>query len=1021
MQHAERLWWLKHSVPQDTAQTAAACGYPCESNSKCSSPGGLIVETGAGVFGESTADVDRLYTNCKSKGESARDQDDIFKVPDRDFTCSGSADGSFHPSKYCNVFHRCASGKRKDFLCPKAPNSPYELWWNDEKQQCEWPCLVNCQKPVFGVQQTAEQIQHTDALLNEDLCKRAPTTNNKVLVDPNIDPTNGQPEIYSKPISKGAHEPFKCPGIGYYLSKTMCNVYYDCKGDGQQPVAAFFCDNGHFDTNSQTCKSTEQVQCPHMPPLVYPYVATIVEPSVSDAVIEDIMCPTMDKAISYTLIPSTKYCNLYFVCDGQSLKPKVNRCVDQTSMSDVPYNGESKRCESAATTRACRMYPSSSRKRYQSIVIDTRRLPELPASLSCKADQQYLAEHENYCNLYHSCILGRYELYACIAIGVGGGGTSEHHSSVFHYTTGDCGAPSVDACPSTKSLFPYERIVLSVAPQQQHKTMSPSITQTGQTGSYGSMPLKSSLDSLLECDTAGNYIIPHKRFCNLFYECQGGKLKINACVDKSTNLLSGIFDKTTGKCKPYNTIDCPTGLVYNPESFAVDSTGKSAASTAQVRHNPNFLQVFSIPSFVTGSGFSCVGRANGYYESEWCNVFFRCINGKRSDVRCSTGYKSGEVSAYDLWWSHQNATYDAVDPVGFFGPDEEARCEFPCKVKCNKQIWSLNDRRVPADAIALLDIKTHPGCALAFDGQTKKVDYVVPPYRPYETDNVNPSGYFCDNDGTFKDPLFCNIFHVCIKNQRKTFICKQTDTDGSGTTASIYSIEQNACVSRADGLGGCHGIIYDPNFIVLPIYKNLPQGPKICEYRGVSRVQDGINIYCDLFYWCEKSGYQPIFFSCMHVVFGRGAAYYNQDKRQCDAESNVYCPFPNRIYANMSSMAVGRADVAPLIKATDQHQSNMMHVFETLVDPAPGLQSLAPFNTNFTCPTGGHHGYYPNPDYCDLFHYCYTNGQFKTYVCASMKYKYQLWWTDQTETGRRDVRPFLVLMPNFAVFMLSAV
>jgi hypothetical protein len=153
---------------------------------------------------------------------------------------------------------------------------------------------------------------------------------------------------------------------------------------------------------------------------------------------------------------------------------------------------------------------------------------------------------------------------------------------------------------------------------------------------------------------------------------------------------------------------------------------------------------------------------------------------------------------------------------------------------------------------------------------------------------------------------------------------------------------------------------------------DLQERTIVAETSGVSRVQDGSNIYCDLFYWCEKPSYQPIFFSCNHVVFGKGAAYYNHERKQCDSESNVYCPFPNRLYSNTSAIVAEHEKVAPLITVTG-HQPNahMMRVLESMADPAPGLQSLSPFNTSFTC-SNNIPGYYPNPDYCDLlknFHF----------------------------------------------------
>jgi hypothetical protein len=63
----------------------------------------------------------------------------IFNV-DSDVSCIGQADGAFLGSRYCNVFHRCVSGTRRDFRCPHATNTPYDLWWNQQTQLCDWPC-----------------------------------------------------------------------------------------------------------------------------------------------------------------------------------------------------------------------------------------------------------------------------------------------------------------------------------------------------------------------------------------------------------------------------------------------------------------------------------------------------------------------------------------------------------------------------------------------------------------------------------------------------------------------------------------------------------------------------------------------------------------------------------------------------------------------------------------------------------------------------------------------------------------
>ena len=61
------------------------------------------------------------------------------------------------------------------------------------------------------------------------------------------------------------------------------------------------------------------------------------------------------------------------------------------------------------------------------------------------------------------------------------------------------------------------------------------------------------------------------------------------------------------------------------------------------------------------------------------------------------------------------------------------------------------------------------------------------------------------------------------------------------------------------------------------------------------------------------------------------------------------------------------------------------------------------FQTPFACPVGTT-GFYSDPNYCDVFHYCYETGELSSFVCASMPNRYQLWWSHQNEPGRPDVK-----------------
>ena len=129
--------------------------------------------------------------------------------------------------------------------------------------------------------------------------------------------------------------------------------------------------------------------------------------------------------------------------------------------------------------------------------------------------------------------------------------------------------------------------------------------------------------------------------------------------------------------------------------------------------NQNFVENKYIPvaepPFKTESNFTCYGKPNGYYESEWCNIFYRCLNGKRIDAKCSPGMKNSEMLS-DLWWEHHNETYDPERPLIFAGLDEDAKCEWPCKVKCKKMVWTDNGNLVQAKTIVDKERELRPEC-----------------------------------------------------------------------------------------------------------------------------------------------------------------------------------------------------------------------------------------------------------------------------------------------------------------------
>ncbi len=1010
MLNSDRLWWVQHGSSQETPQNSAACVWPCETRKQCMSPGGSIIETVDGNYEESPYEADRVWraSNCASERSSTND---IFKIPDQDFSCIGLPEGNFYGSKYCNVFHRCTNGKRKDFQCAKATNSPYDLWWNEETNQCDWPCKVSCNKPVYGSPKLASEIQNEDRSLNEEECRRAKVSSfipTKAL-DLDIDLISSKAIVGTTP-----DENFVCKGMGLFISLKYCNVYYDCKSFGQSPSAAFYCVDGFFDNISKTCKSSSEVECTFSPQLIYPIISI---PELTTP--EEVSC---SNTIGPYIIHSNRYCNVYYTCDGRASKPMAFRCYDRERLEDAVFDRESRTCESKQAS-PCQGEVYTVKLRYQSSPVDHTRLPDLQP-LSCRSDQQYLAEHDKYCNLYHSCILGKYQMYVCLTIG------SFEKTSYFYYTNGDCAAPNPAQCGPNKTIYPYDKLFPAEPsfkngnnnnnnnnnnPNRFLPVIAPSMAYQGHS-QFGSVSLKYNLPYSPMCSNdATSYLVPHAKFCNIFYECVNGKLTTFACVDSSTGLFSGIFDQRLNGCKPFNQNDCPTNSLYNPEEITFSRLLEADQPAYE-------LKILADYSFKTESNFSCLGKPNGYYESEWCNIFYRCLNGKRIDAKCSSGMRDSEFVQYDLWWEHQNVTYNPNKPLGFFGPDEDAKCEWPCKVKCQKPVWIDKGLSQSSKKILNKDIELRPECmkSAVNEPENERTDEEKEQeeemYQAVEMENLNPSGFYCESDGSYRDPLFCNLFHICINKVKKTYQCKPINEESN--EISLYDSEKKTCVSKEEGFSKCNGVIFDPNFMNLPAYRDLPSPPATCMQDGVFRAYDKNVKYCDLYYFCEKQFAEPIYFHCDFAVYSKEVAFFNPETKQCESSSTAKCEAPFKIYTQARQIVEEAPkkeeikqnqvpeNLTQLLNLKDLiHQSPyMMQIVSGLLDPAPGYLSLpsAQFQTTFHCPLNAP-GYYPNNEFCDIFHYCYNNGQFKTYVCASMQNKYQLWWSHQTEPGRRDV------------------
>ena len=61
MPSGARLWWVQHGSPQGVAQETAACTWPCETGRRCSSSGGIIVDSGSTVS-ESQQEAETVFS-----------------------------------------------------------------------------------------------------------------------------------------------------------------------------------------------------------------------------------------------------------------------------------------------------------------------------------------------------------------------------------------------------------------------------------------------------------------------------------------------------------------------------------------------------------------------------------------------------------------------------------------------------------------------------------------------------------------------------------------------------------------------------------------------------------------------------------------------------------------------------------------------------------------------------------------------------------------------------------------------
>ncbi|CAF4034358.1 unnamed protein product, partial [Adineta steineri] len=1132
MPSGARLWWVQHGSPQGIAQETAQCTWPCETGRRCSSSGGIIVDSGSTVS-ESQQEAETVFsqslctTSSSSSGNfnpgtssggsgsgsgsfvpqipstsgssnagnsgsvnpgtgSQPNIDGSFTV-DSDVSCIGQADGVFLGSRYCNVFHRCVSGTRRDFRCPRATNTPYDLWWNQQTQQCDWPCRIQCSGSVYGTSTSSQQVRTENALLFSNECAGY-QVNVNANSNVNMGIVNNQAMVYSSmpqepeptrsSMSKLIENPdpnFICTQSGKFPTRRYCNVYYECSDAGLPPIQTFECVDSFFDRSQGLCMPKDQVPCLGG---IYPYDSVPIDRNP-----DSLQCSTNS---GFQLHTSRQFCNIYYLCDGTQTTPTTFRCFDRQTQQEGIYDPFAERCDSRRNSNCQNAILNLSQTQlYRSISIDHTRLPDL-STLPCKYDQQYVIEHEQYCNLYHVCKQGDYHLYACIS-----NGEDNQPTSYFYQPNGQCAAPLSTLCPKTKNVFSYGRLLATANSEIFQPFIMPEQQQQQQQHNYGSIPIQERVEPIPKCRSTDNYIISHERYCNLFYGCKEGELILYACVDRLTNTYGGLFQSSTGNCIPpnENSNECPTNEFFRPiiipttriypnVAFRSYTMLETSNQTLRNHHEKKFNETNEIKS-----SFSCVNRADGYYESEWCNIFYRCFAGKRINEHCPSAASQPSLN-YDLWWTHQNSIYNLTNPRYFGGKDYMVKCEWPCKVECKKPIWiSTENTNGNSEKVLKQDQEFRPDCSLLnnrkienaisttqnmvmysdipnpsnytcpLNSQGVKIRLADPKYcnvfhectnskltgsflciesqfdtkekdcvsftlintcpqdRRYsysrsrlaaqtsasayfeavEVRSVNPSGYECITDGIHTDPMFCNLFHACSGRTRRTFQCRQTGTDGINDGVSTFDLNTKSCTKFSSY--SCPTLLYNQEFVILPVMFKPPTVSP-CGKEGFFSVSDVTAQYCNMFAWCSKGHGEAKVFECVPSIPGAHSGAFDMSRRSCT--SRITCPRARHSTPyNTSLLAM---TLRPKIVSIGNRKQ--FSLTSTMLEN--GYIALGvDFQTSFTCPLGTT-GFYANPNYCDVFHYCYETGELSSFVCASMPNRYQLWWSHQNEPGRPD-------------------
>jgi hypothetical protein len=292
---------------------------------------------------------------------------------------------------------------------------------------------------------------------------------------------------------------------------------------------------------------------------------------------------------------------------------------------------------------------------YRGIGADTNMLDEANSLLlkvdqnesSCNFDE--ILDDKLFCNLYHICKNGREHVYMC------------ENQLLFNPLSKMCDYPINVACLN-KQIYKKSDKLPSVELLEKTTSKSETNSATNKTTANpinlrmtennsiknGSHVVIHGVKIELSCPfLVKNYLIPDKKYCNVFHHCHGDFGSIFICDKGQAFDPSANGPEKSGVCNFEDMVNCTGKFILmengeragNAVKYTSRLTIQSAASSE--KSSEKYVKQGSINLFqqtvansreelVSGIVFDCRGKLNGHWrDTRYCDVFHACIGGEQ--------------------------------------------------------------------------------------------------------------------------------------------------------------------------------------------------------------------------------------------------------------------------------------------------------------------------------------------------------------------------------------------------------